>query len=101
MAIGPKKLHFDLTNVGLRAQATASGLIQLCKELHRAGVLDDEAIGRIKTVVADEIALNAPRSVSLADYRRDIDERLDRLFAGEQRVGDASTLALSSAKDPG
>lgn len=28
-----RKLHFDLTNVGLRAQATATGLVRLCREL--------------------------------------------------------------------
>lgn len=28
-----KRLHHDVTNVGLRVQATAVGLIQLCIEL--------------------------------------------------------------------
>ena len=36
-----KKLHFELTNVGMRAQATAAGMVQLCRELHRAGILDN------------------------------------------------------------
>lgn len=97
MATDPKQLHFNLTNVGLRAQATAAGFIQLCKELQRAGVLDDEAIERVKTVVTDEIGLNAPRSINPADYRRDVSKRLDRLFAGEEKVGDASDLPFSSA----
>ncbi|VWX50792.1 hypothetical protein NOVOSPHI9U_310069 [Novosphingobium sp. 9U] len=28
-----RKLNFDLINIGLRAQATAAGFVQLCKEL--------------------------------------------------------------------
>ena len=43
-----KKLHFELTNVGMRAQATAAGMVQLCRELHRAGILDNDALERIK-----------------------------------------------------
>lgn len=89
-----KKLHFDLTNVGLRAQATAAGLLQLCLELRRAGVLDDSAIERIKGAIACDIEVAAPRSVATADYRRDIRARLDKLFAGEERVGNADALAF-------
>lgn len=89
-----KKLHFDLTNVGLRAQATAAGLLQLCLELRRAGVLDDAAIERIKGAIACDIEVAAPRSVATADYRRDIRARLDKLFAGEERVGNADALAF-------
>ncbi len=96
MATDPKKLHYDLITVGLRAQATATGFLQLCKELHSAGVLDDDAVGRIKSAVADELTLSAPRSAKPADYRREVSERLDRLFAGEQTVGSASGSDISS-----
>lgn len=47
-----KKLHFELTNVGMRAQATAAGMVQLCRELHRAGILDNDALERIKSAIA-------------------------------------------------
>ena len=87
-----KKLHFDLVNVGLRAQATAAGLVQLCRELQRAGILDDQGVGRIKGEIANEIALAAPRHVRGSEFRQDIEARLDRIFAGEQQLGDAAGL---------
>lgn len=89
-----KKLHFDLTNVGLRAQATAVGLLQLCLELRSAGVLDDAAVDRIKSAIACDIEISAPRSVACAEHSRDVRARLDKLFAGEEKVGDASALAF-------
>ena len=73
-----KKMHHDLTNVGLGAQATAAGLVQLCAELRRANVLEEAAIERIKDVIADVIAVGAPRGAHKIDYRRDIRGRLDR-----------------------
>ncbi|MES2174406.1 MAG: hypothetical protein V4523_10735 [Pseudomonadota bacterium] len=89
-----KKLHFDLSNVGLRAHATAAGLLQLCQELRRAGVLDEPAIERIKDAIACDIEVSASRSVATAAYRRDIKARLDKLFAGEEKVGSADALAF-------
>ncbi len=88
-----KKLHYDLTNVGLRAQATAAGLVQLCVELRRADVLDDVALERIKTAIADEIVVCAARPVDKQDYRRDVKNRLDRLFSGEEKLGSGDELA--------
>jgi hypothetical protein len=92
-----KKLHFDLTNVGMRAQATAVGMLQMCLELRRAGVLDEAAIERIKNAIACDIEVSAPRSVANAEYRRDIKARLDKLFAGEERVGSADALAFGAS----
>ncbi|UYY59207.1 hypothetical protein [Sphingomonas sp. S2-65] len=91
-----KKLHFEVTNVGLRAHATAVGLVQLCIELQRAKVLDEPALDRIKTAIADEVSVAAPRAISCMDYRRDIKARLDRLFAGEQELGSAEALAFGA-----
>ncbi|MFC3442854.1 hypothetical protein ACFOKF_16900 [Sphingobium rhizovicinum] len=91
-----KKLHFDLTNVGMRAQATAVGMLQICIELRRAGVLDDAAIERIKCAIACDIEVSAPRSVANAEYRRDIKARLDKLFAGEEKIGSADALAFGT-----
>ncbi|QGP80275.1 hypothetical protein GL174_10285 [Sphingobium sp. CAP-1] len=91
-----KRLHFDLTNVGLRAHATAAGLLQLCLELRRAGVLNEAAVERIKDAIACDIEVSAPRSVATADYRRDIKARLDKLFAGEEKIGSADALAFGT-----
>jgi hypothetical protein len=90
-----KRLHFDLTNVGLRAQATAVGLVQL----QRANVLEEAAVERIKLAIADEVSLSAPRSVSAQTYRSDIKARLDRLFAGGQALGPAEALAFGTTLD--
>ncbi|NWK97333.1 hypothetical protein DM806_16980 [Sphingobium lactosutens] len=91
-----KKLHFDLTNVGMRAQATAVGLLQLCRELRSAGILDDAAIERIKGAIACDIEVSAPRSVATAAYRQDIKGRLDQLFSGEAKMGSADALAFGA-----
>jgi len=93
-----KKLHYELSNVGLRAQATAVGLVQLCQELRRAGVIDAAAVDRIKSAITEEITMTAPRAIASADYRRDVRHRLDRLFAGEQEVGSADALAFGTAQ---
>ncbi|HUD30104.1 MAG TPA: hypothetical protein VMQ93_14625 [Novosphingobium sp.] len=89
-------MHDDLRNVGLRAQATAAGLVQLCKELNAAGVLDEGAVQRVKHAIADEIALTAPRPIPRADFRRDVCERLDALFAGDEKVGPADRLSFAT-----
>lgn len=94
-----KRLHFDVTNVGLRAQATAVGLVQLCLELRRANVLDEPAIERIKDAIADEVSVTAPRPLASRQYRGEIRTRLDRLFAGEQEVGSAEALAFGATPD--
>lgn len=91
-----KRLHFDLTTVGLRAQATAVGLVQLCHELRRANVLDEPAIARIKDAIADEVSVTAPRALKSVEYRREIRTRLDRIFAGEEDVGSAEALSFGA-----
>lgn len=94
-----RELHSDLLYIGLRAQATAVGVVQLCIELRRANVLDESAMERIKEAIADEVSLTAPRSIGRQDYRRDMRARLDRLFAGEQEVGSADALSFNAAED--
>ena len=87
-----KKLHYDLTNVGLRAQATAAGLVQHCVELRRAGIIDNDALDRIKISIADEIVVCTSRPVDRSGYRREVRDRLDRLFAGLERLGSGDEL---------
>lgn len=88
MSTDTKRKHYELRNVGLRAQATAAGLVQLCKELQHVGILEESAVGRIKEAIADELEIDAPRSMPIPKYRRDVRERLDRIFSGEEKVGD-------------
>jgi hypothetical protein len=83
-----KKLHQTLSFLGLRAQATAVGLLQLCRELSDAGVLSSEAMERIKDAISRDIAVGCPPSARRDEYERDVRGRLDRLFAGDERVGD-------------
>lgn len=92
-----KRLHLDLKNVGLRAQATAAGLVQLCKELQAAGVLSDDAVGRIKESIADEIALTAPRPMLRADFRKEVCERLNAIFSGAEKLGPAEAIPFAQA----
>lgn len=90
-----KQLHFDLVNVGLRAQATAAGLVQLCRELQSAGVLSQTAVDRIKDAITNEIGHAAPRHLRGPQYRSDARARLDRIFAGDQQLGEAADLRAS------
>lgn len=90
-----KKMHYDLVNVGLRAQATAAGLVQLCRELQRVGVIDEAAVDRVKTAITTEICHAAPRHQRGSEFRTQIRTRLDGIFVGEQPVGDAAELRAS------
>lgn len=89
-----KRLHHDVTNVGLRAQATAVGLIQLCIELRNSNILSEDSITRIKGAIGDELAVGPYRRIASRDQRSEIDARLDRLFAGEQKIGSAEALSF-------
>lgn len=82
-----KEVHDLINFVGLRAQATAVGLIQLTTELAKAGVLKDDAVTRIKAAIADELELSRPSTVSKAEFDRTTRRRLDRLFAGDEKLG--------------
>jgi hypothetical protein len=79
------RLHETVSFVGLRAQATAVGLLQLSAELVRAGVLDKAAVDRIKEAIAKDIALSRPRSVSRDEYMGLVRQRLDGLFDAKEQ----------------
>lgn len=91
-----KEAHDLIGFVGLRAHATAVGLVQLSIELVRAGVLEEEAITRIKDAIFDDIALSRPSSLSREEFERSTRGRLDRLFAGEEKVGPGEMPAADS-----
>ena len=93
-----KRLHDLIDMVGMRAQGTTVGLIQLSIELRRAGVLDQAAVDRIKDAIAGEICLTRPKSVPQEHFRANLQCRLDRLFAGEEAVGDARDSVLTTGQ---
>ena len=78
-----KKLHDTLGFVGLRAQATAVGLLQLSVELIKAGILDEAAVMRIKTAIFHDIALSRPSSLEKIEYEATLHRRLDALFTAQ------------------
>ena len=75
-----RQLHNDLDFIGLRAQATAVGLLQLCGELLKAGVLDDAAVGRIKEAIQRDICVSNARSHAREEFETTLRRRLDAVF---------------------
>ena len=86
-----KRQHETLAFVGLRAHATAVGLLQLCHELVGAGVLDDAAISRIKDAIAADICLSRPGTMSKEAFDQSTRRRLDSLFCGREKVSDGTS----------
>jgi predicted deacylase len=87
MAMNPtedRRLHDAMDFIGLRALATAAGMIQICTELHAAGIFDDAAIDRVKEAMAREIALSH-RGTFETEFQR-AKQRLDALFAGREEL---------------
>ena len=85
-----KKDHDTLTFLGLRAQATAAGLIQLCAELRRVGAIDEAAIDRIKSAVVDDLAVSLPAFRRGSDAQRALRQRIDAVFASRMGEGAAA-----------
>jgi hypothetical protein len=81
-----RELHRTLDFIGLRAQATTVGLIQLCAELVRAGLLGDE----IKDSIHRELAVSRPRGRDRAEFEQTLKDRLDAIFP---RAGDTERRA--------
>ena len=85
------QLHLAVDAIGMRAQATAVGLVQLSIELRRAGLLDQETFDRVKRAIADEISQSRRRSANKAEFEADVRDCLDRIFAGSEMVGPLPT----------
>lgn len=81
-----RELHNTLEFIGLRAQATTVGLLQLCTELVRVGVLDDAAIQRIKDAIRRELTVTRARGHFRDQFEETLKQRLDAVFP---RAGDA------------
>lgn len=76
-----QRTHLSLDAIGMRARGTAVGLLQLCKELLDAGVLDTPAVERIREAIVADIALTCPRTVQRDDYQKMVRDRLDAIMA--------------------
>jgi len=103
-AVQAKDLHRTLEFIGLRAQATSVGLIQLCAELVRSGVLDYGAIERIKDAIYRDITVSRPRNGLSGEFEKTLRQRLDAIFpqaeSTEQRAPVGSLEEMESALDP-
>ena len=88
-----QKLHEEIAFLGLRAQATAVGLIQLSIELQRAGVLDQDAVCRVKGAIADNLTLKTPSYLSAKEHRCEVEQRLDKLFTGQATLPELDSAA--------
>ncbi|MDF7776009.1 hypothetical protein P1X14_12190 [Sphingomonas sp. AOB5] len=74
------RLHECLDYIGLRAQATSVGLLQLCAELVAVGVLDDDAVDRIKDAIQHDITVSRPRKHGQMEFETVLRKRLDAVF---------------------
>lgn len=83
------RLHECLDYIGLRAQATSVGLLQLCAELVAAGVLDDDAVDRIKNAIQHDITVSRARKHGQLEFETVLRQRLDAVFpkSGDPRIG--------------
>jgi hypothetical protein len=94
-----RRLHSVIGMVGLRAHATAVGLIQLTTELRSAGVIDEDALTRIKDAIAKDIALSRPMSQPKEEYEAAVHRRLDALFSGTEKVGGSVPLPHKTSSE--
>ena len=83
-----RKIHDDVSLVGLRAHATAVGFVTLARELVKAGVLEEAAVERIKDAIVRELSLGRSRSTAAEEFERTTRHRLDGLFSGHEPVGE-------------
>ncbi len=76
-----QRTHLSLDMIGMRARGTAVGLLQLCKELLDAGVLERPAVERIREAIVADVTLTCPRTVQRDDYQKMVRDRLDVILA--------------------
>jgi len=74
------RLHECLDFIGLRAQATSVGLLQLCAELVAVGVLDNEAVERIKHAIRKDITVSRRGKYGQSEFEETLRKRLDSVF---------------------
>lgn len=98
-----QELHRTLEYIGLRAQATTVGLIQLCAELVKAGVLDDGAIENIKDSIHRELTVSHSRTHGRVEFEEVLKQRLDAIFpqagSSERRAKVGTLRDMETALD--
>ena len=82
-----RRTHCDLSLAGLRAEATATGLIQLMRELRGSGSLAPDAVGRTRDRVVDDLTLSCPIGAKEDAFRDDLRRRLDHLLEDDASEG--------------
>lgn len=99
-----RELHRTLEFIGLRAQATTVGLLQLSSELVKAGVLDGDAIARIKEAIHREIIVSHPRGHFREEFEQMLQQRLDVIFPSPSAADDMAQVGtvqdMKTALDP-
>jgi hypothetical protein len=95
-----KRLHDQIDLLGLRAQATSVGFLTLARELVAAGVLSEDALGRIKDAIVKELCLSRPAAASKEAFERTVRLRLDALFTGEDAVGRTPPPEMAGGRAP-
>ena len=83
-----RRLHDNIGLLGIRAQATMVGFVKLADELVQAGILQPEALDRIKDAIVKELSLTRPPASARIEFEQSTRRRLDALFAGDETVGE-------------
>lgn len=91
------RLHECLDFIGLRAQATSVGLLQLCAELVKAGVLDDPAVERIKSAIQKDITVSRRGAKHGHDaFETTLRKRLDSVFPSCEKAAIGGHVGTAS-----
>ncbi|SNT21433.1 hypothetical protein [Sphingopyxis indica] len=101
-AAGARELHRTIDFLGLRAHATTVGLIQLCEELLKVGILDAPALERIKDSIRMELTLSQARISNQTLFDETLRRRLDAIFphCGSPKEPVGEIHDLEEALDP-
>ncbi|NIJ35744.1 hypothetical protein FHR22_000393 [Sphingopyxis panaciterrae] len=75
-----RERHRTLDFIGLRAHATTVGLIQLCEELLKAGILTPDGLERIKGAIKSELTVCNARVGNRTTFDDTLKRRLDAIF---------------------
>ena len=70
--------------MGFRGHATTIGLVRLSAELHRAGVLSDDALSRVKDAIASDLTLGGPHFIAPEEFMQSVRKQLDTLFDADE-----------------
>lgn len=102
-----RQLHDDLEFIGLRAQATSVGLVQLCAELVKAGVLGEDSIQRVKDAIHRDLCVSNPRIHHRGEFEDTLRKRLDAIFPRcdapdrQAQIGDVADMRSALRPEAG